>query len=116
MRTSTPSYIVELPLRVNDQQDRFLNKAFEFGRTLYNATLGTALGRLQSMRESKAWRDARNMPQGKARSKTFATIQKSYGLSEFDLMAVATNHRKEAVETTLAPTKLKKSGQPFGEP
>lgn len=78
MRTSTPSYIVELPLRVNDQQDRFLKKAFEFGRTLYNATLGTAPGRLQSMRESKAWRNARNMPQGKARSKTFATIQKSY--------------------------------------
>ena len=51
MRTSTPSYIVELPLRVNDQQDRFLNKAFEFGRTIYNATLGTALGCLQSMRE-----------------------------------------------------------------
>ena len=42
MRTSTSSYIVELPLRVNDQQNRFLEKAFEFGRTLYNATLGTA--------------------------------------------------------------------------
>ena len=41
MRTSTSSYIVELPLRVNDQQNRFLEKAFEFGRTLYNATLGT---------------------------------------------------------------------------
>ena len=47
MRPSTSSYIVELPLRVNDQQNRFLEKAFEFGRTLYNATLGTALGRLQ---------------------------------------------------------------------
>ena len=35
MRTSTSSYIVELPLRVNDQQNRFLEKAFEFGRTLY---------------------------------------------------------------------------------
>ena len=37
MRTSTSSYIVELPLRVNDQQNRFLEKAFEFGRALYNA-------------------------------------------------------------------------------
>ena len=27
MRTSTSSYIVELPLRVNDQQNRFLEKA-----------------------------------------------------------------------------------------
>ena len=53
MRTSTSSYIVELPLRVNDQQNRFLEKAVEFGRTLYNATLGTALGRLQRMRETQ---------------------------------------------------------------
>ena len=53
MRTSTSSYIVELPLRVNDQQNRFLKQAFEFGRTLYNATLGTALGRLQRMRETR---------------------------------------------------------------
>ena len=61
MRTSTSSYIVELPLRVNDQQNRFLKQAFEFGRTLYNATLGTALGRLQRMRETKEWREARDM-------------------------------------------------------
>jgi len=59
MHTTTPSYIVELPLRVNDQQNRFLEKAFEFGRTLYNATLGTALGRLQRMRETQEWRVAR---------------------------------------------------------
>ena len=59
MRSTTSSYIVELPLRVNDQQNRFLEKAFEFGRMLYNATLGTALGRLQRMRETKEWREAR---------------------------------------------------------
>ncbi|MBS5492802.1 MAG: hypothetical protein KHX35_10630, partial [Sutterella wadsworthensis] len=46
------------------------------------------------MRESKAWRNARNMPQGKARSKAFATVQKSYELSEFGLVTVANNHRK----------------------
>ena len=62
MHTTTPSYIVELPLRVNDQQNRFLEKAVEFGRTLYNATLGTALGRLQRMRETQEWRVARDMP------------------------------------------------------
>ena len=66
MRTSTSSYIVELPLRVNDQQNRFLEKAFEFGRTLYNATLGTALGRLQRMRETQEWRGGHGTcPRGK---------------------------------------------------
>ena len=57
MHTTTPSYIVELPLRVNDQQNRFLEKAFEFGRTLYNATLGTALGRFGACvkRQNGGW-------------------------------------------------------------
>ncbi len=38
------TFVIELPLRVNDQQSRFLTQAFEFGRTLCSATLGTVLG------------------------------------------------------------------------
>ena len=76
MRSTTSSYIVELSLRVNDQQNRFLEKAFEFGRMLYNATLGTALGRLQRMRETKEWREARDMPKGRARTKAFTKLRR----------------------------------------
>ena len=94
MHTATPSYIVELPLRVNDQQNRFLEKAFEFGRTLYNATLGTALGRLQRMRETQEWRGARDMPKGKERTKAFSAVHKAFGLTEFGLTIIANNHRK----------------------
>ena len=74
MRTSTSSYIVELPLRVNDQQNRFLEKAFEFGRMLYNATLGSALGRLQRMRDTQEWRVARDMPKGKESVRNFVSM------------------------------------------
>ena len=94
MRTSTSSYIVELPLRVNDQQNRFLKQAFEFGRTLYNATLGTALGRLQRMCETKEWREARDMSKGRDRTKAFNAIHKSFGLTEFGLVTIANDHRK----------------------
>ena len=94
MRTSTSSYIVELPLRVNDQQNRFLEKAFEFGRTLYNATLGTALGRLQRMRETKEWREAMDMAKGRDRTKAFNAIHKSFGLTEIGLVTIANDHRK----------------------
>ena len=59
---------------MNDQQNRFLEKAVEFGRTLYNVTLGTALGRLQRMRETQEWRVARDMPKGKARTKAFSAV------------------------------------------
>lgn len=59
---------------MNDQQNRFLEKAFEFGRTLYNATLGTALGRLQRMRETQEWRVARDMPKGKESVRNFVSM------------------------------------------
>lgn len=96
MKSNTPTFVIELPLCVNDQQDRFLTQAFEFGRTLYNATLGSALGRLQRMRESLPWRETRSMPKGKERSKRFSDLQKAYGLTEFGLKTIANNHRKES--------------------
>ena len=94
MKSTTPTFVVELPLSVNDQQNRFLTKAFEFGRTLYNATLSSALGKLQRMRQSQLWRETRSMPKGKTRSKRFSDLQKSYGLTENGLRTIANNHRK----------------------
>lgn len=94
MKSNTPTFVIELPLCVNDQQNRFLTQAFELGRTLYNATLGSALGRLQRMRESLPWRQTRSMPQGKERSKRFSDLQKAYGLTENGLRTTANNHRK----------------------
>ena len=94
MKSNTPTFVIELLLCVNDQQNRFLTQAFEFGRTLYNATLGSALGRLQRMRESLPWRQTRSMPKGKERSKRFSDLQKAYGLTENGLRTIANNHRK----------------------
>ena len=94
MKSNTPTFVIELPLCVNDQQNRFFRQVFEFGRTLYNATLGSALGRLQRMRESLSWRQARSMPKGKECSKHFSDLQKAYGLTENGLRTIANNHRK----------------------
>ncbi len=94
MKSNTPTFVIELPLCVNDQQNRFFRQVFEFGLTLYNATLGSALGRLQRMRESLSWRQARSMPKGKERSKHFSDLQKAYGLTENGLRTIANNHRK----------------------
>lgn len=94
MKSTTPTIVVELPLGVNDQQNRFLTQAFEFGRTLYNATLSSALGKLQRMRQSQLWRETRSMPKGKERTKRFSDLQKAYGLTDFGLKTIANNHRK----------------------
>ena len=44
MGTSSQYYVVELPLRIGDEESRRLAMAFEFGRTIYNpesSTTGT---------------------------------------------------------------------------
>lgn len=94
MSATTPTFVIEFALRVNDQQNRSLTQKFEFGRMLYNATLGTALGRLQRMRESEQWRQVCAMPKGKERNKRFSELQKSWGLTENGLRTIANNHRK----------------------
>ena len=94
MSATTPTFVIEFALRVNDQQNRSLTQKFEFGRMLYNATLGTALGRLQRMRESEQWRQVCAMPKGKERNKRFSELQKSCGLTENGLRTIANNHRK----------------------
>ena len=94
MQSASKYYIVELHLVVNDQQNRFLNKAFDFGRMIYNATLGTALGQLQQMRESKEWAKIKAMPKGDARNKAMAAIYNDYHLSDYHLRTIANNHRK----------------------
>ena len=58
MGTSSQYYVVELPLRIGDEESRRLAMAFEFGRTIYNATLGQALGKLTHMRQSTEWKNA----------------------------------------------------------
>ena len=111
MKSTTPTFVVELPLRISDQQNRFLEKNFDFGRTLYNATLRTALGRLQHMRESREWRDALAMPNGPERSKCLEQIRLSHGLTEYGLMTIANNHRQASGRTQLGEHEAQNIGK-----
>lgn len=93
MKTTTPTCILELPLVVGDKEERRLRTTFDFCRQLYNATLGTALGRLQVMRESKEWRAAREMPKGKERTQCFQKIQQQSGLTQYGVEKIALKHK-----------------------
>ena len=94
MRCATPTFIVELPLRVDDRLERFLKNAFEFGWSLYNATLTSALDCLKRMRDSQSWKDTCEMEKGPERNRRFNELQRNYGLTEFGLKTIANNHRK----------------------
>ncbi len=90
------SFVLELPLVVQPEQDRVMISRFEAGRRLCNATLGDALKTLDLMRESKVWQAARLMPKGKERSKAFAACNKQFGFTEYDIQAIATKHKNAA--------------------
>lgn len=78
---------------MGDKEERRLRTTFDFCRQLYNATLGTALGRLQVMRESKEWRAAREMSKGKERTQCFQKIQQQAGLTQYGVEKIALKHK-----------------------
>lgn len=93
MRANKPTFILELPLVTGDQERRPLKRKFALARTLYNATLGQALGRLKRMREDARWRHARTLPKGRERNALFNSLQREYQLTENGLRTLANNHR-----------------------
>lgn len=50
------SFVIELPIAVDDAEMRTIVRKLEFARQLHNATLGTAMGQLQQMRQDAAWK------------------------------------------------------------
>jgi putative transposase len=93
-KTTTDSFIVELPLRTAPAEEKRLLARLEAARQVYNACLGESFKRLDLLRQSKAYRAARKMPEGKARSGAFHEANAAVGFREYDLHAYATqfNH------------------------
>ena len=48
---TSQSFVIELPIAVDDAEMRTIVRKLEFARQLHNATLGTAMGQLQQMRQ-----------------------------------------------------------------
>ena len=91
---NTSSFVIELPVHADDCERRTIERKLEYARCLHNATLGTALGQLQQMRQDPAWKEACCMPKGKKRTDAFRALDRQYGLTEYDLHAVIARHRQ----------------------
>jgi hypothetical protein len=90
-KSTTPTFLLELPLAMNPGQARPLRAHFEVARALYNALLGEALLRLHRMRADPAWQEARAIPktQKQERAAAFSQLRQAYGFSEYALHAFA---------------------------
>src|SRR5215831_15557498 len=61
-RKPTPTFLLELPLRVTAGQAKGVRAHLEAARQLYNAILSEGQRRLRRMRADPAWQAARAIP------------------------------------------------------
>lgn len=107
-KSTTPTFLLELPLQVNSQQAKHLHGHFEAGRHLYNALLAEAMKRLTKMRTAGRYQVARTLAKGPERNALFSVLRKEYGFSEYALHAYAGHIRvswlKEHIDINTAQT------------
>jgi len=89
-RSSTPSFITEIPLKIDSSQEKELLSRFQAGRQLYNALLNEAMVRMELVRDSDLYKQAKKLPKGKERDQAFSEARKVYRYSDYDLQAYAT--------------------------
>ncbi|WP_414581124.1 RNA-guided endonuclease TnpB family protein [Scytonema sp. PCC 10023] len=91
-RSTTPSFITEVPLIVDSKQEAELLSRFQAGRQLYNACLNEAMKRLELVRNSELYKAARKISRTKKKERgdAFKKARERYRYSEYDLHAFAT--------------------------
>jgi hypothetical protein len=109
-RAKIPTFLIELPLRVDWSQERPLRAHLEAARCLYNALLSEANKRLHQMRHDPAWAEARAIPRTKKqeRAQAFSHLRKKHHFSEYELHEYAKGARicwiADHIDSTMAQT------------
>ena len=109
-RSTTPTFLLELPLVVEERQAKRIRAHLEAGRQFYNAVLSEGLRRLRRLRADPSWQEARAIPRThlQERQTAFARLREQYGFSEYALHEFAKESRvcwlADHVEAVLAQT------------
>ena len=99
-KTTTPSFITEILLKVDSKLESMLNARFQAARQLYNACLNEALIRMELVRKSEPSQQAKKLnprKQKKQRKELFKKAREQYRFSEYDLHSFATITAKSSV-------------------
>lgn len=109
-RKATPTFLLELPLEVDEGQAKRLRAHREVARLFYNAVLSEGQRRLRRMKADPAWQAARAIPRShkEERAAAFSALREQYGFSAYALQAYATTARctflAEHLDAVLAQT------------
>ncbi|WP_461925910.1 RNA-guided endonuclease TnpB family protein [Nostoc sp.] len=91
LAAKTSSFVTEIPLVTSSSDLTVLAARLEAGRQLYNAVLAEGKTRLQLLRDSELYQEAKVIPKSekKARSTAFGKAREFYRFSDYDLQAFA---------------------------
>jgi putative transposase len=99
MKTTTPSFILELPLKTTPIQESTILVRLDTGRQLYNACLGEGLDRLDLIQQSKDYQEIQKLPKtidgepNKERTEAFKQLNKKYAFTDYDIQHYAVGVR-----------------------
>ena len=99
-RKTTPSFITELPLKVDSKINKQLTARFQAGRQLYNACLNEALIRRSLVRNSEPYKQAKKLNREKdkkQRKELFKTAREQARFSDYELQSFAVSTAKSSV-------------------
>ncbi len=91
-RSTTLSFITELPLKVDSKQEKQLSARLQSGRQLYNACLNEALIRMDLVRNSESYKQAKKLNREKdkkQRKELFKTARERARFSDYELQSFA---------------------------
>lgn len=106
-RITTPTFVTEFPVIIDSHQERELLGRFQAGRQLYNACLGEAMVRMNRLRNSEVYQQAKALPKkitnakgelvdNPVRKSAFAKAYEAFNYSDYSLQAYATHIAKAA--------------------
>ncbi len=95
-RSKTASFVTTLSLKTSSSDEKELEARFNAAQNLYNAVLSESKKRLELVRNSEAYQEARNTPKQdkKLRSERFKAARTTYRYSEYDLHEFAARTAK----------------------
>jgi hypothetical protein len=90
-RSTKPSFVIELPLIVDSKQDSELQSRFNAAMRLYNNVLGEAKMRMELIRNSEAYQEAKKVSRDKKkeRSEAFNKAREAYRFTDYNLQSYA---------------------------
>jgi putative transposase len=96
--SNKPSFVMELPLKVDSKQDSELQARFNAAMRLYNNVLGEARTRMELLRNSEAYQTAKGISRDnkKERSEAFSKPREQARFSDYDLQAYANRAAKDS--------------------